>query len=146
MEKLVEKYGRDAIFPTRLRWLMEKYKITQQELAIVCGVQRQSVSLWYNGITRPDILALVKIAEYLNVSTDYLLGFTECRRPNNPELVSYCAELEQRVDLLLKKSEAFNEILSSIESILSNYVSEYDFLVRFKEVDDGNSKVDKNHN
>lgn len=137
MGKLVEKYGRDDIFPTRLRWLMEKYKVTQQELAIVCGVQRQSVSLWYNGITRPDILALVKIAEYLNVSADYLLGLTECRQPNNPDIVGYCAELEQRVELLLKKSEAFNEILSSIKSILTNYVCEYDLLVRFNEVDDG---------
>ena len=65
-------YGYDSQFPTRLRKLLEK--TTQGELAEACNVARQSVAQWKDGKTKPDIYYLGKIADFFNVSTDYLLG------------------------------------------------------------------------
>lgn len=47
--------------------------ITQEQLAKVLNVSSQAVSKWENGISLPDVLMLPQIAEYFNVSVDYIL-------------------------------------------------------------------------
>ena len=70
--------GSNGIFATRLRNLMaetkEKSKITQEELATILGVTRQSVSQYMDGSVVPSTEKLYLISEYFNVSIDYLLG------------------------------------------------------------------------
>ena len=55
---------------------------TQQEIADKIGVTRQNVGKWLSGITTPDIVTLVKIADAYGVSTDYLLGRTDIKTDN----------------------------------------------------------------
>lgn len=50
--------------------------MSQVELARKLGVTKQSVSNWENDNIQPSIEMLVKIAECLNASTDYLLGLS----------------------------------------------------------------------
>lgn len=64
-------------FPTAMRKLMEKKNIVQTELAEYLGKSRQSISYYCDGSSSPDWETLVKIADYFNTSTDYLLGRTE---------------------------------------------------------------------
>lgn len=47
---------------------------TQKELSSVLGISRQAIGYYRDGISSPDFENLVKIANYFNVSTDYLLG------------------------------------------------------------------------
>lgn len=47
--------------------------ISQEMLANVCGVSMQAVSKWENGQCYPDITFLPVLAEYFQVSLDYLL-------------------------------------------------------------------------
>lgn len=61
-------------FAERLRSLMKYKDITQKELANYAQVSRQSMSKYANGETCPNSDQLKAIAEYLNVSADYLLG------------------------------------------------------------------------
>ena len=73
-----EKYN--SVFATRLRRLFdEKPNVTQGQLAELLGVTRQTVSQYVNGISEPGYAALVKIADFFDVSIDYLLGRTETR-------------------------------------------------------------------
>lgn len=65
-----EKYP----FPSRLRKLMEAAKTTQRELALAIGVRPQTVSLYVQGQSFPDVNGLAKIANYFYVSADYLIG------------------------------------------------------------------------
>jgi putative transcriptional regulator len=51
--------------------------ITQQQLAQSVNVSVQAVSKWENGISIPDTLVLVRIADFFNVSVDYLLCGTK---------------------------------------------------------------------
>lgn len=56
---------------------------TQQEAADIIGVTRQTVSNWLSGAFTPDIVAICKIADAFNVSTDYLLGRTNAKPIDN---------------------------------------------------------------
>ena len=49
---------------------------TQQNLAEILNTSRSSISNYEKGTNYPDLNGLVKIADLLNVSTDYLLGRT----------------------------------------------------------------------
>ena len=48
--------------------------LSQDEFADKIFVTRQSVSNWENDNVLPSIEMLVRLADYFNVSTDYLLG------------------------------------------------------------------------
>lgn len=67
------------IFPTRLRELMEKGKISQPQLAAAVGVQRQTISNYACGQSSPDWETLVRIAEFFDVSSDYLIGLSSVK-------------------------------------------------------------------
>lgn len=67
-------------FPERLKQILEETNTTQQELADMLGVQRQTVNMYVNGQIRPDIAALSAIGQYFNVTTDWLLGLTSDRK------------------------------------------------------------------
>lgn len=65
-----EKYT----FPSRLRKHMEETKTTQRELAQAIGVRPQTVSLYVQGQSFPDVNGLARIARYFGISADYLIG------------------------------------------------------------------------
>ena len=52
---------------------------TQEEIAKVMGVKRQAISQYCNGATVPTIDKLEKLADYFEVTTDYLLGRTDVK-------------------------------------------------------------------
>lgn len=66
------------MFGERLKALRKKYRITQEELAAIIGVERSSIGK-YEGKshTIPSDDIKYKIAEYFHVSIDYLMGKTD---------------------------------------------------------------------
>lgn len=62
------------MFKDRLKFLRDDKNLTQQNLADYLKVARSTISSWELGTTEPDLSLLVKIADYFNVSTDFLLG------------------------------------------------------------------------
>ena len=56
--------------------LMYENKITQKQLAESIGASQSNVSDWLNGKTLPSAEKLVAIADFFNVTVDYLLGRT----------------------------------------------------------------------
>lgn len=62
----------------RLKVLREKAKLSQAKLVLAVGDIKQPVYARYElGDIMPSYSVLVKIADYFDVSTDYLLGRTE---------------------------------------------------------------------
>ena len=51
--------------------------LNQVEFAKAMGVSKQCVSNWENDNVMPSIEMLVKIADFFNVTTDYVLGRNE---------------------------------------------------------------------
>ena len=56
-----------------IAYLRKSKGITQEQLAQAVNVSFQAVSKWENGISIPDTLVLMRIADLFNVSVDYLL-------------------------------------------------------------------------
>lgn len=67
-------------FGERLRELREDHDITQKVLAAVIGVSPRMVSFYESGAHFPrDESTLIKLASYFDVTTDYLLGYSNVR-------------------------------------------------------------------
>jgi len=64
-------------FAQNLRDLRTENNLKQSQLANVLFVGPQSISNWENNVSKPDYDMLIKIANYFQVSTDYLLGVSD---------------------------------------------------------------------
>ena len=53
--------------------------LSQEDLAVIVGVSAGAVSKWERGISVPDVDILIRLADYFNVSVDYLLERTDVR-------------------------------------------------------------------
>lgn len=69
-------------FSKRLIRLRERKGFTQQQLADAIGITRQSLSLYEKAERTINIELLAKIADFFNVSTDYLMGRTDVASMN----------------------------------------------------------------
>lgn len=61
----------------RLKALRTQQRKTQQEMADLLGITRQGYAKYENNLGEPDNSTLSKLADYFEVSTDYLLGRTD---------------------------------------------------------------------
>ena len=61
----------------RLRELRKKRGLTQQEVASYIGITQNAYSYWENGKVKIDNTSLQRLADYFDVSIDYLLGREE---------------------------------------------------------------------
>lgn len=58
----------------RIAELRKKANITQEKFSSIIGVARSTLAMYETNKSEPDFKILQKIADYFNVSTDYLLG------------------------------------------------------------------------
>ncbi len=61
-------------FSDKLRTLIEDRNFTQKRVALDLNIAPSTMGGYVQGSSEPDFATLVRIAEYFNVSTDYLLG------------------------------------------------------------------------
>ncbi len=64
-------------FSTKLKELMKTEQVSRRALATKIDVERKSLLNWLNGLYYPRYNALIKVADFFKVSTDYLLGTKE---------------------------------------------------------------------
>ena len=63
-----------SIFAQRLRELRQEKGLSMKQLAKELNTTDAAVSNWENEINEPKISYLKALAQYFNVSADYLLG------------------------------------------------------------------------
>ncbi len=71
-------------FCTRLRAAREMRELSQLELAERAQLQQAAVSHYESGARRPSLRNLGRLAEALEVSTDYLVGRSDSPAPVSP--------------------------------------------------------------
>ena len=64
-------------FPNRLRRLRERNRIKQCVLSELCGLNRNAIKRYERGEAEPTISTIISIADYFEVSVDYLLGLSD---------------------------------------------------------------------
>ena len=67
----------------RIKELRTERGITQADLAKILKISDRAVGYYENGDREPDYSTLLKIADYFDVSIDYLLGVSDVRNPNS---------------------------------------------------------------
>ena len=65
------------MFNERLKELRKERSVTQQSLANSAQISRSIISEYESGLVEPTLTMLKKLADFFNVSTDYLLGRTD---------------------------------------------------------------------
>ena len=68
----------------RIRELRKAKKVTMKELGNMIGVAESTMSLYETGKRKPDPETLSRLADYFNVSVDYLLGRDEGQSQTSP--------------------------------------------------------------
>ena len=94
-------------FGERLKKLRTSKRLTQEELGKIVHVSKVSISGYERGERSPDRETLTDLADYFEVSTDYLLGRTDDKE-KAPTLVA--AHLDDDVS-----EEDMEDILNYIE-------------------------------
>ena len=65
----------------RLRDLREDSDITQSDIAKHLHIRQNTYSQYENGQRQLPIAVLIQLAKFYNVSTDYILGLTNNKKP-----------------------------------------------------------------
>ena len=90
----------------KLKELRNKEGISQQKLANELGISQQSVNKYENHSIEPDISTLIAIADYFDVTLDYLVGRDDIQKSYfETDGISYAGLTEgeqQLVDKLIK--------------------------------------------
>lgn len=70
----------------QIKLLRKAKKITQKQLGDVLGVAESTISMYESGNRQPDVDTMRKIADYFNVTIDYLIGGENISSSDKDEL------------------------------------------------------------
>ncbi|MCF8002418.1 MAG: helix-turn-helix domain-containing protein [Halanaerobiales bacterium] len=114
-------------FSKRLKYLRKESDLYQKELAEKIGVSRTTITQYENGAREPNYEILKKLANFFEVSTDYLLGNTDQRRPagkmetaliEDQKLLEIYESLKHRKDLRMMFKETKELNPSTVKQII----------------------------
>ncbi|MDG1596103.1 helix-turn-helix domain-containing protein [Bacillus cereus] len=88
----------------RIRSLRDSKKLTQKMLAEKLKIPNQNLSNYERGFRQPDYETLEKIADFFEVSTDYLLGRTDKKELSSSTLPTLSTKDERDIAKDLEKT------------------------------------------
>lgn len=100
-----------------LRALRSKENVTQEQLAQALEVSPQAVSRWENEAALPDISVLPVIANYFDVTVDYLLGVDTAHKQRETDKV---IETDNRLRSEGKTRESVDFLREKVREFPSN--------------------------
>lgn len=115
------------MFAKRLIDLRENKNIFQKDLANILNVEQATVSQWENGKRIPDSETLIKIANYFNVTVDFLIG-------NDKKGITTFKEQEMKEKEILKKLLVKNGYMKEDEDLSNEELNKImKFIIQNKE-------------
>jgi|AGTN01.2.fsa_nt_gi Predicted transcriptional regulators len=75
----------------RVNELRKNKGLTQKQLADHLGIDQTAISNWERGKGLPDLANLVKLANFFDISLDYLMGRDQAEKHSSADLISYAA-------------------------------------------------------
>lgn len=61
-------------FGKKLRLLRKEKRLSQAELAEILCVSQSAISAWEKGLSVPSAIAIIRMVNFFDVSSDFLLG------------------------------------------------------------------------
>lgn len=96
----IKNMNKRSLFSTRLASLRKERNLTQYSLAENLGFSRGQISNYEQGSREPDQDTLLKIADFFDVSVDYLLGRTKIK---NTLFEKEKFDLEKEAEKMIEK-------------------------------------------
>lgn len=84
----------------RIRDLREDRDLRQSDVADATGIDQKTISNYETGKTNPDSFAIIKLAEFFGVSTDYLLGVEKTDSDSLSAAQAKLEDIKRRVEEL----------------------------------------------
>lgn len=98
-------------FSQRLKALRREKKITQQDLAEYLDVSRATVAGYETKEKQPDFEKMIKIANFFNVSLDYLIIGKNQKDQNLESDHTYKLDLKNLTNDDIKKIEEYADLI-----------------------------------
>lgn len=97
-------------FSERLKKLRKDAGLTQVDVANKLGISQPAYASWERGIKKPTQDNLVKIAQILNTSVDYLVGNSDEKKEDELDNVEFLFRMNSK-GLTEKEKEIFKREL-----------------------------------
>lgn len=89
---------------SRIRDLREDRDLRQIDVANATGIDQKTLSNYETGKTNPDSYAIIRLANFFEVTTDYLLGYSEFNIRSEEDII-------ERLNVVEKEIKAIKRIL-----------------------------------
>lgn len=119
LSKLIHLVRRVILVANRLKTLRAASRLKQKDLAKILSVSQSSISGWESGRYEIDKSNLCKIADYFNVSIDYLLYHTNDQYSDENNALDLNVVLDKDV-VLFKKKQLSTDDKTLLKQILQH--------------------------
>lgn len=121
------------IIGSRINSALAMNNTLQKELAKQLNVKDNIVSYWCKGDRTPNTSQIIQIANYLNVSTDYLLGITDAATTDKDlKFVCDYTGLDEKIINFFANNKDLNnnnfEVVEFIKFIISKIILNDDYI------------------
>ena len=105
----------------RLKILREEKGLLQKDLAVFLNISTSAYGYYEQGKRDPDTKSLQKLAEFYQVSTDFLLGRSDIRNPYIEDSSCKTTKAYHNLDKSGLPEEAIRQIDEYIQFVKSKY-------------------------
>ena len=84
----------------RIKELREDRDLRQVDVSIATCIDQRTLSNYETGKTNPDSFAIIRLAEFFNVSTDYLLDVNKTPENTFKNLLEQINKMKSDLDIL----------------------------------------------
>ena len=75
-------------FAIRLNQILKEKNSTMYKIAKDLNYSKTTISNWCMGKREPKVSDILRLAQYFDVSCDYLLGYTNADGSKNPDIIN----------------------------------------------------------
>lgn len=93
----------------RIQNLRDEMGLSNRDVERGAGIASSSISQWRRGNGKPCLENIIRLSEFFGVSTDYLLGLSDCRKRVMSGSVLSLSEEETQILALYRRFDTINK-------------------------------------
>ena len=93
----------EIISMNRIRALREDADLRQIDVAAATGIDQKTLSNYETGKTSPDSEAIIRLAEFFHVTTDYLLGVNDLNLKAAQSIAGELSYMQRRLGEICRR-------------------------------------------
>lgn len=86
----------------RIRLLRENNNLRQIDVAEATGIDQKTLSNYETGKTNPDSYSLIKLADFFNVSIDYIVGRIDIQISDSESVIARLTKIQKEIEDIKK--------------------------------------------